>query len=84
MRMRGHSEHDDHKYVPKEILEKWGKQDPIERYQAYLFGKSLLTEDTLKQLEDRINAEIDAAVEKADASPEPEPRTAAEGVYANE
>ncbi len=84
MRMRGHSEHDDHKYVPKEMLEKWGKQDPIERYQAYLMAKNLLTEGSLKQLEDRIQAEIEAAVEKAEASPEPEPRTAAEGVYAGE
>ena len=84
MRMRGHSEHDDHKYVPKEMLEKWGRQDPIERYQAYLLAKGLLTEGSLKQLEDRINAEIDAAVENAEASPEPEPHTAAQGVYANE
>lgn len=81
MRMRGHSEHDDHKYVPKELLEEWAKRDPIERYEAFLLKKGLLTEKSRKELHSKVEAEIDKAVEAAEASPEPEPRTAAGGVY---
>ncbi len=83
MRMRGHSEHDDHKYVPPELLEEWKQKDPIERYQAFLLQKGLLTEAALKKMEEQIVKEVDEAVEFADASPEPEPHTALEGVYAD-
>jgi TPP-dependent pyruvate/acetoin dehydrogenase alpha subunit len=82
MRMRGHSEHDDHKYVPPELLEEWKRKDPVERYQAFLLQKGLLTEAALKKMEEQIVKEVDEAVEFADASPEPEPHTALEGVYA--
>jgi len=83
MRMRGHSEHDDHKYVPKELLEEWARRDPIERYQAFLLEKGLLTPESLKTLESQVEGEIDEAVQFAENSPEPEPHTAAEGVYAD-
>ena len=36
MRMRGHAEHDDMKYVPQEMLEEWAKKDPIARYERRL------------------------------------------------
>src|SRR5215210_3210289 len=32
MRMHGHGAHDDMRYVPKEMFERWGRRDPIERY----------------------------------------------------
>src|SRR5205823_7832023 len=35
MRMRGHSEHDDFKYVPSVLLERWKKWDPIVRLTEY-------------------------------------------------
>ncbi len=34
MRMRGHAEHDDMKYVPREMLAEWVPKDPILRYEA--------------------------------------------------
>src|SRR3954447_21357658 len=36
MRMHGHGAHDDHKYVPRELLEEWAGRDPIERYEEKL------------------------------------------------
>src|SRR5579884_932394 len=33
MRMRGHSENDDARYVPAGMLEQWQKKDPIERFE---------------------------------------------------
>ncbi len=34
MRMRGHAEHDDMRYVPKALLEEWESKDAIARYRA--------------------------------------------------
>src|SRR5438874_1916742 len=35
-RMRGHAEHDDASYVPKELFEEWEARDPITLLLAYL------------------------------------------------
>jgi TPP-dependent pyruvate/acetoin dehydrogenase alpha subunit len=83
MRMRGHSEHDDHKYVPPEMLEEWAKRDPIARYEAFLMKKGWLTKKSKEDLEAQIEAEIDQAVQEAEASPDPRPESAAEDVYAD-
>ncbi len=82
MRMRGHSEHDDHKYVPPEMLEQWKTKDPIGRFESFLLEKGLLTDVSLAEMNAKVEAEIDEAVAYAETSPEPEPHTAAEGVYA--
>ncbi|MCX6640022.1 MAG: thiamine pyrophosphate-dependent dehydrogenase E1 component subunit alpha [bacterium] len=83
MRMRGHSEHDDHKYVPPHLLEEWAKKDPIRRYEAFLLEKGLMDEKSMTELDQRVEKEIDDAVQFAEDSPLPEPQTAAEGVYAD-
>src|SRR4029453_1838400 len=38
MRMRGHAEHDDMKYVPREQVEAWAQKDPIARFERHLLG----------------------------------------------
>jgi 2-oxoisovalerate dehydrogenase E1 component len=35
-RMRGHEEASGTKYVPKQLMEDWGKLDPVDNYEAYL------------------------------------------------
>lgn len=82
MRMHGHSEHDDAKYVPKELLEEWKARDPILRMEKYLIGNNLADEKTLKEIEDKIRIEIDEATDFAEKSPYPEGRETLEGVYA--
>ena len=32
MRMQGHAQHDDARYVPKETLDEWAAKDPLERF----------------------------------------------------
>jgi TPP-dependent pyruvate/acetoin dehydrogenase alpha subunit len=39
MRMRGHGEHDNMMYVPRELLEEWSRKDPIARYERFLLGR---------------------------------------------
>lgn len=75
LRMHGHGAHDDASYIPAELLEDWGRRDPIERLAAR-FG-----EDEVAAARAEVKAEIDAAVEAALATPMPDPATATEGVY---
>ena len=81
MRMKGHAEHDDARYVPKENLEKWRKKDPILRYEKYLCEEKLLTGGEKAGLEARIEKEILEDVAFAEASPFPAPEEAARPVW---
>lgn len=42
-RMRGHEEASGVKYVPKELLEDWGKKDPVANYEDWLRGQEVLS-----------------------------------------
>lgn len=68
MRMRGHAEHDDARYVPKEMLEEWEQRDPIARYQEILIKSKVLTKKVVEEiradLTERMNKAIDDAMEK--------------------
>ena len=81
MRMRGHAEHDDMKYVPAEQLEAWAAKDPITRYERELASRSVASQSELDgiaaALESSLNADVDAAL----ASPFPAPESALPNVY---
>lgn len=81
MRMRGHSEHDDASYVPREMLEAWRKKDPIQRLEASLRDEGILDEAGERLVTSRIAGELEAAVAWAEASPFPEGRDVEDGVY---
>ena len=82
MRMKGHAEHDAANYVPKKTLEAWKKKDPILRFEKYLISKRLMTAKEKATIEARIDKEIRADVEFAEASPFPPPEGAARSVWA--
>ena len=82
MRMKGHAEHDDARYVPKEVLEAWRKKDPILRYEKYLAGKKLMTAKEKGQIEERLEKEIREDVAFAESSPFPPAVDAARPVFA--
>jgi TPP-dependent pyruvate/acetoin dehydrogenase alpha subunit len=81
MRMRGHAEHDDMKYVPPEQLEAWAGKDPIARYERELASRGVASQGELDgiaaALESSLNADVDAAL----ASPFPAPESALPNVY---
>jgi TPP-dependent pyruvate/acetoin dehydrogenase alpha subunit len=81
-RMKGHAEHDDAGYVPKEQFEEWKKKDPIERFERHLAGNGLATDEELRGIVTAIDEELNAEVDRALASPMPPPERAFEGVYA--
>jgi TPP-dependent pyruvate/acetoin dehydrogenase alpha subunit len=80
-RMTGHSAHDMAEYVPDKLIQQWEKKDSIARLEKRLLAKRVLSRDDIGKLEEKIRAEIDAAVASADASPMPEAASALEGVY---
>jgi TPP-dependent pyruvate/acetoin dehydrogenase alpha subunit len=82
MRMKGHAEHDDARYVPEEEFEKWRKKDPILRYAKYLAQHKLMSEEEKGAIEARIENEIRKDVDFAEASPFPQPEEAARPVWA--
>ncbi len=82
MRMKGHAEHDDAFYVPKEMFEEWQKKDPILRAEKYLLDHKILTPAENEALKTRVAKEMEEAEEFALHAPFPNGEEAAEGVYA--
>jgi TPP-dependent pyruvate/acetoin dehydrogenase alpha subunit len=80
-RMKGHAEHDDAGYVPKNLFDEWREKDPIARFERHLLGTGLATEGDLKDIVARIDEELNREVDSALASPMPPPERAFEGVY---
>lgn len=68
MRMRGHAEHDDFSYVPRDVLEYWKRRDPVDRYQVRIIESGIMTEkevaDFRSELSNIMFTAIDSALEK--------------------
>jgi len=81
-RRKGHAEHDDQSYQPKEELERWAREnDPVDRYVKRLLGADLVTEADLTDIDDRTRVEVDQATDACVDEPLPEAETALPGVY---
>jgi acetoin:2,6-dichlorophenolindophenol oxidoreductase subunit alpha len=83
LRMEGHAVHDDAFYVPKELFERWAEQDPIEHYRRWLHEHAELSAEEEDEIRVGVKKHLNEALEKAEASPLPEPATLLEGVYAS-
>jgi pyruvate dehydrogenase E1 component alpha subunit len=72
-RFRGHSLADPDELRSKAEKELWFARDPIKKFATYLIEQNLATQADLKAIEQKIQAEIEEAVEFALSSPEPNP-----------
>ncbi len=81
-RRKGHAEHDDQHYVPREELARWERNDPIARYVQRVMENGWLEAGELAAADARVAAELDVAVGVAEGEPLPVPASALEGVYA--
>src|SRR5258706_11270162 len=82
-RRKGHAEHDDQHYVPKEELDWWAKQnDPVDRYVKQLVQHGWAEEPELKAIDDGVKIEIDQVTDACIEEPLPPPESALGGVYA--
>src|SRR5205823_2202379 len=78
LRMEGHAVHDDAFYVPGEMLEEWAKADPIERFRTWLQEHANMSADQEDQITSGVKRLLAEAMERAEASPLPEPSTLTE------
>ena len=81
-RWKGHSKSDQERYRTREEVNEWKQKCPIKRFSAQLIAKGILTLETAEQMEAEVHEEIQAALEFAEASPEPRVEDILEGVYA--
>jgi pyruvate dehydrogenase E1 component alpha subunit len=84
MRMKGHAEHDDAAYVPKEALKEWENKDPIRLHEKRLIDWGILTPDAARAIHEKAKEQVALAERKALEAPWPEPSAAGQGVYAEE
>lgn len=77
-RMRGHEEASGIKYVPKELLEEWGRKDPIKNYEQYLIATNVISEMQVADWRNQFKEKIEAYLQTAYQAEEFEPNTAEE------
>jgi pyruvate dehydrogenase E1 component alpha subunit/2-oxoisovalerate dehydrogenase E1 component alpha subunit len=80
-RRRGHAEHDDMRYVPRDLVEAWEKRDPVDRLEAFLVDEGHATRKNLKAVQERIGPELEEAERAALDSPYPPPEDTLRNVY---
>ncbi|MDR9458357.1 MAG: pyruvate dehydrogenase (acetyl-transferring) E1 component subunit alpha [Salegentibacter sp.] len=66
-RFRAHSMFDAELYRKKSEVEKWKKRDPIPKFRKYLLKENLISETQLQEMEERLETEIQKAVDFAEA-----------------
>ncbi|MCX7594487.1 MAG: pyruvate dehydrogenase (acetyl-transferring) E1 component subunit alpha [Fischerella sp.] len=71
-RFRGHSLADPDELRSKTEKEFWFARDPIKKFAAYLTEQNLASDEELKQIDRKIQQEIEEAVKFAESSPEPD------------
>jgi pyruvate dehydrogenase E1 component alpha subunit/2-oxoisovalerate dehydrogenase E1 component alpha subunit len=81
-RMKGHAEHDNQEYVPKQELEAWIRRDPIEAYARGLQETGAAAREELAAIDREISAGVERDADLADRDPFPAGERALEGVYA--
>ena len=84
MRMQGHAQHDDARYVPKGLLEEWAARDPLTRFRTVILDRAA---GTAKDLDDIDASTKEYAAKEADLAvgePMPDPDSVARGVYAGD
>lgn len=79
----GHSKSDRNLYRSKDEIQDWREnRDPIKRFQSQLIGAGMLDEEGAAQIDNEALRIVEAAVAFAEASPDPDPSTLTEFVYA--
>jgi acetoin:2,6-dichlorophenolindophenol oxidoreductase subunit alpha len=82
-RYRGHSRSDPARYRPEGELDAWKRRDPIELLGARLADEGRLSAEEQARLRVEIQADVDAAADRAAAAPYPTLEETARYVYAD-
>ena len=84
MRMQGHAQHDDARYVPKELIARWEARDPIALYRQHLVETAVAKTPELDDIDAMTKSYAAAEADLAERSPMPDPATLTRGVYAGD
>ena len=82
-RRRGHGEHDDMGYVPRDLREFWERRDPLRLLTEYLTGDGGWSQADLARVGDECAAAVDRAVDEAAALRDPSPETVTRRLFAD-
>jgi pyruvate dehydrogenase E1 component alpha subunit/2-oxoisovalerate dehydrogenase E1 component alpha subunit len=83
-RRKGHAEHDDQHYVPKDELDWWAKEnDPIDRYVKQLVRNEWAEQRELQTVDAQVAEEVDRATDACLDEPLPPGESALGAVYAD-
>ncbi len=63
-RIRGHEEASGVKYVPKKLIEKWKKEDPIIKFEKILINKKIYNKSSILEVGNKINKKLDVVLDK--------------------
>lgn len=83
-RIAGHSRSDASAYRPDEEEAAWQARDPIKLFRGRLLEAGVATDSELDAIDDRVQEQVDQAVQLAESSPDPLPEEALRNVYAGE
>ena len=84
MRMQGHAQHDDARYVPKALLEEWQAKDPIARFSRLLLERGAADEKRIAEIDRMAKSYAAEEADLAEQSPMPDAESVARGVYAGD
>jgi len=82
-RFRGHSMGDPERYRKQAEVKKWEESDPIGIYRRYLVDNKITGGKALDEMDGQVLAEVEEAVQFAEASPEPPMEDLYTNVYAD-
>lgn len=83
-RYKGHSMSDPAKYRTKEELEEYKSMDPIENALVVIKDKKFATEEQLKEIQDRVKAQVKESVDFSEESEFPKAEDLYKDVYVQE
>ena len=81
-RIKGHAKSDANLYRTRDEIRQWQQRDPIQLFAKLLIARGMLSQSEAQQQEVAAQAEIEEAYQIALRSPDPDPETLFEGVYA--
>ena len=81
-RFEGHYAGEPEVYRTREEVREYRKKDPIPRFRKYLVENGITKESELERIDRKVRQEIVDAVRFAKESPEPDPGTAMDYIYA--
>ncbi|MDY7015119.1 MAG: pyruvate dehydrogenase (acetyl-transferring) E1 component subunit alpha [Cyanobacteriota bacterium] len=83
-RFRGHSLADPDELRSEKEKQFWQARDPIQKFATYLIEKKLATAEELKEIDRKIQQEVEEAVQFAQSSPDPDPNELHRYIFAED